>query len=241
MKRKSPTPSLPYSSPLLLRPLPDISLATWDLDPLSHHHCIKDITCCRWRFINETDVSHTFNLQKVWDQQLWLLIFIRSTIPMISGDFLTRWNAITVGKGRGILQYFIFLHRSLRPVSNVVLLPCRTQLIELNSTLARQSRDVWNQVVLLSCSTASLAACYGALLLWVHSLGIVYSTYRTENIFKANNSRMMSFFGASRLKIAASKSKKAERKYVSFRFGRCQSTPPIVWIYFLQVLPFGNL
>ena len=26
----------------------------------------------------------------------------------------------------------------MRPVSNVVLLPCRTQLIELNSTLARQ-------------------------------------------------------------------------------------------------------
>ena len=30
-----------------------------------------------------------------------LLLFIQSTIPMISGDFLTRWNAITVGKGRG--------------------------------------------------------------------------------------------------------------------------------------------
>ena len=28
-------------------------------------------------------------------------IFIRSTIPVISGDFLTRWKAITVGKGRG--------------------------------------------------------------------------------------------------------------------------------------------
>ena len=81
------------------------------------------------KIYKQTDVSHTFNLQKVWDQQLRLLIFIRSTIPMISGDFLTRWNAITVGKGRGILQYFIFLHRSLRPVSNVVLLPCRTQLI----------------------------------------------------------------------------------------------------------------
>ena len=31
---------------------------------------------------------------------------------------------------------------SLKPVSNVVLLPCRTQLLELNSTLARQWRDV---------------------------------------------------------------------------------------------------
>ena len=28
--------------------------------------------------------------------------------------------------------------KCLRPVSNVVLLPCRTQLIELNSTLAQQ-------------------------------------------------------------------------------------------------------
>ena len=34
MKRKSPTPWLPFSSRLLLRPRPDISLATWDLDPL---------------------------------------------------------------------------------------------------------------------------------------------------------------------------------------------------------------
>ena len=42
-------------------------------------------------------------------------------------------------------------------------------------------------------------------------------------------------------KIAASTRKKAERKNVTFRFGRCQSTPPIMWIYFLQVLPFGNL
>ena len=42
-------------------------------------------------------------------------------------------------------------------------------------------------------------------------------------------------------KIAASTRKKVERKNVTFRFGRCQSTPPIMWIYFLQVLPFGNL
>ena len=32
----------------------------------------------------------------------------------------------------------IELQRWLRPVSNVVLMPCRTQLIESNSTLARQ-------------------------------------------------------------------------------------------------------
>ena len=30
-------------------------------------------------------------------------------------------------------------------------------------------------------------------------------------------------------KIAASTRKKAERKNVTFRFGRCQSTPPIMW------------
>ena len=43
----------------------------------------------------------------------------------------------------------------LRPVSKVVLLPCRTKLIELNSTLARQQRNVWNQVELLPCSTTT--------------------------------------------------------------------------------------
>ena len=43
MKRKYPTPWLPFSSRPLLRPLPDISLATWDLAPLSQHNCIKDM------------------------------------------------------------------------------------------------------------------------------------------------------------------------------------------------------
>ena len=59
------------------------------------------------REINETDVNYTCNLQKVWDSSdslngnsYSLFIFIRSTIPVISGDVLTRWNAITVGKGR---------------------------------------------------------------------------------------------------------------------------------------------
>ena len=61
------------------------------------------------REINETDVNYTCNLQKVWDSSdslngnsCSLFIFIRSTIPMISVDFLTRWNAITVRKGREI-------------------------------------------------------------------------------------------------------------------------------------------
>ena len=114
MKRKSPTPWLPFSSRLLLRPLPDISLATWDLAPLSQHHCIKGMLPMKIypylsyrREINETDVNYTCNLQKVWDSSdslngnsCSLFIFIRSTIPMISGDFLTWWNAITVRKGR---------------------------------------------------------------------------------------------------------------------------------------------
>ena len=32
-----------------------------------------------------------------------------------------------------------------------------------------------------------------------------------------------------------------QTKSRTFRFGRCQSTPLIMWIYLLQVLPFGNL
>ena len=50
-----------------------------------------------------------------------------------------------------------------RPVSNVVLLPCRTQLIELNSTLARQKRDVWNVTKSYNCRVARQALlCYMA-------------------------------------------------------------------------------
>ena len=64
------------------------------------------------REINETDVNYTCNLQKVWDSsdslngnRCSLFIFIRSTIPVISGDFLTRCNSITVRKGRGKGQF----------------------------------------------------------------------------------------------------------------------------------------
>ena len=64
------------------------------------------------REVNETDVNYTCNWQKVWyspdslnGNGCSLLIFIRSTISVISGDFLTRWNAITVGKGRGKGQF----------------------------------------------------------------------------------------------------------------------------------------
>ena len=133
MKRKSPT-WLPFSSQLLLYPLPDISLATWDLAPLSQHHCIKDMLPMKIypylsyrREINETDVNYTCNLQKVWDSSdslngnsCSLFIFIRSTIPMISGDFLTRWNAITMRKGRkkGIFHILgCFSWRSFRSLT----------------------------------------------------------------------------------------------------------------------------
>ena len=128
MKRKSPTPWLPFSSRLLLRPLPDISLATWDLDPFSHHHCVKDrymlpmeiYTYLSYRRkINETDVSYTYNWQKVWDRQLWLaewkwLLTINLYAIYNSIDqrrFLNTMECDHCGKGQGkrtILRYFIF-------------------------------------------------------------------------------------------------------------------------------------
>ena len=110
---------IPWRNTIPFQELTGISLATWDLAPLSQHHCTKDILPMKIypylsyrREINETDVNYTCNLQKVWDSSdslngnsCSLFIFIRSTIPMISGDFLTRWNAITVGKGRGKGQF----------------------------------------------------------------------------------------------------------------------------------------
>ena len=91
---------------------------TW----LPFHNITVWKTCCRWRFypyqsyrreINETDVKYTCNWQKVWDSSdslngngSSLLIYIRSTIPVISGDFWTRWNAITVRKGREKGQFW---------------------------------------------------------------------------------------------------------------------------------------
>ena len=95
-------------------------LFPWDLAPLSQHHCIKYILprkiypCLSYRReINETDVNYTCNLQKVWDSSnslnrngCSLFIFIRSTIPVISGDFLTGWNSITVRRGREKGQFW---------------------------------------------------------------------------------------------------------------------------------------
>ena len=146
MKRKSLTPWLPFSSRLLLRPLPDyISLATWALATFSQHHCIKSIKdmlrmkiypyLSYRREINETDVNYTCNLQKVWDSSNSLnrnscSLFNLYSICNSSDQwtiFLTRWNAITVRKGRGkktILRYFIFLNRlslSLRSFRSLTL------------------------------------------------------------------------------------------------------------------------
>ena len=71
MKRKSPTPCLPFSR-LLLSPLPDISSATWDLGPLSQHHCTIDMLPMKIypylsdsREINKTDVKKNLKWQFV--------------------------------------------------------------------------------------------------------------------------------------------------------------------------------
>ena len=61
------------------------------------------------REINEKDVNYTSNLQEVWDSfdslngnSCSLFILIRSTIPMISGDFLMlECDHLEKGKGKG--------------------------------------------------------------------------------------------------------------------------------------------
>ena len=150
MKRKSPTPWLPFSLRLFLRPLPDIFLATWDLAPLSQptsspglfpqkmggrscfttslykrHFADEDLS------IPELSPGNRRNRRKLspaicrkygtaltrWmEVAAHYLCSIRSTIPMISGDFLTRWNAITVKKGREKGQ-FVFPSCGLRALA----------------------------------------------------------------------------------------------------------------------------
>ena len=115
---------------LLLRPLPDIFLRHVGLGspltpslPYMLPMEIYTYLSCR-RKINETDVSYTYNLQKVGiDSSDWLngsgcslLIFTRSTIPYDQRRFLNMMERDHRGKGQGkrtILKYFIFLHRSL--------------------------------------------------------------------------------------------------------------------------------
>ena len=123
MKRKSLTPWLLFSSRLLLRPLPDISLATWDLATFSQHHCIKNMLPMKIypylsyrREINETDVNYTCNLQKVWESSNSLngnicSLFNLYTICNSSDQrtsFLTRWNAITVNSTTFCFSIFFF-------------------------------------------------------------------------------------------------------------------------------------
>ena len=139
MKRKSPTPSLPFSPRLLLRPLPDIFLRHVGLGtPFSPSLYKRPYTLpmeiytylSYRRKINETDVSYTYNLQKVWDRQLWVaewkwLLTINLYSIYNSNDqrrFLNTMECDHRGKGQGkrtILRYFIFLHRSLRLANNL--------------------------------------------------------------------------------------------------------------------------
>ena len=70
----------------------------------------------------------SFDVRKSWERQaskkFSKILYLKSSSEQISS------KKLTLG-APGNLTW-------LRPVSNVVLLPCRTQLIELNSTLARQ-------------------------------------------------------------------------------------------------------
>ena len=162
MKRKSPTPWLPFSSRLLLLPLPDIFLATWDLAPLSQPTSSPGLFPQKWvgrptQFLREKPWGRSCFTTSLYkrhfaDEDLsipelsprnrrnrrklspvifrkygtaltrWMeiaahyLCSIRSTIPMISGDFLTRWNAITMRKGREKGQ-FLFPSCALRALA----------------------------------------------------------------------------------------------------------------------------
>ena len=118
MKWKSLALWLPFSSPSLLLSLPYISHV--GLGSPFTTHCIKGMLPMKIypylssrSEINETDVNYTCNWQEVWDSSdslngngCSLFIFIRSTIPVISGDFLTWWNVITMRKGREKGQFW---------------------------------------------------------------------------------------------------------------------------------------
>ena len=125
IERKSPTPWLPFTPRRLLRPLPDISLDTCSpfTPSLPYMLPMEIYTYLSYRpKINDTDVSYTRSpswfisticrkyginsCDSLNGSGCSLLIFIRFTIPMIGEDFLTRWNAITVGKGREKIQFW---------------------------------------------------------------------------------------------------------------------------------------
>ena len=102
MKRKSQAPSLPFSSRPLLRCLPDIPQpyvglgSPFTTSLYKRHVADEDLS------IPELSPRDKRNRRKLYlnGNRCSLFIFIRSTIPVISGDFLTRWNSITVRKGR---------------------------------------------------------------------------------------------------------------------------------------------
>ena len=110
---------IPWRNTIPFQELTGISLATWDLAPLSQHHCTKDILPMKIypylsyrREINETDVNYTYNLQKVWYSsaslnglaaQINLYSIYNSNDQRRS---VPRWNAITVRKWRGKGQFW---------------------------------------------------------------------------------------------------------------------------------------
>ena len=88
---------MPFSR-LLLRPLRDISLATWDLSPLSQHHCIKDMLPMKIypylsdrRKINETDVKYVETRAicrkygtALLDSLSWIEVFLKEVLGLLA-------------------------------------------------------------------------------------------------------------------------------------------------------------
>ena len=130
---------MPFSSELL-RPLPDISLATWDLATLSQHHCIRGMLPMKIypylsyrREINETDVNDTCNLQNV-------LLFINLYSIYNSNDqlrFFNPMNVITVRKGREKGQFsgisYLWIEVFLKEVLGLLLHEGTTIIPNLSS------------------------------------------------------------------------------------------------------------
>ena len=58
------------------------------------------------RMFRDVPCSWFYRRPRKYGNGCSLFIFIRSTLPVISGDFLTGWNAITVRKGRQKGQFW---------------------------------------------------------------------------------------------------------------------------------------
>ena len=77
-------------------------------------------------------VLFTKRFRKIRVESKWSTTFLVTVVS--AEDFLEQRN---IKKKK--IRPTLFTNIGLRPVSNVVLLQCRTKLIELNSTLARQT------------------------------------------------------------------------------------------------------